>query len=349
MPMPITRRSLSTAWLALIAACGGDDPDHDAAIAAPLAVSASHGCAIRSAGVYCWGQNFAGQLGNGGTHDSDSAVLAEMAGTDAVEVAVASGRTCIRRKSGAVACWGANDRGQIGDATRSNWVFPVTVRGIDDAAQIAMDNGTTCVLRAQDKSVVCWGEAPEQQFEHGFAVPKPIDGLREIVEIRNGSLGEYCARDRSDRVLCWTLSKDAWTDPVEVPALAGAKALGLPYSDEVCSIASDDSVRCHNLDMDITDNLPQSNGSVKLTAVGQLVTCAMDKKSAWRCWTVRPPAPSILLPFHADEPAIMLVIAGYYGCALLEDHSIGCMNASALTAPIQDGLPPLMSVAGLPL
>lgn len=348
MPMLITRCGLLTAWLALIAACG--DGDRGAApIAEPLAVSASHGCAIRSAGVYCWGQNFAGQLGNGGTLDSATAVLADMAGDDAVEVAVASGRTCIRRKGGAVACWGANDRGQIGDATRANWVFPVTARNIDDAAQIAMDSGTTCVLRAKDESVACWGEGPEQHFEHGFAVPKTIEGLRDVVEIRNGSLGSYCARDRSERVLCWTLSKDTWTDPMDVPALAGAKALGLSYYDEVCAIASDDSVRCHNLDMDVTDDLPQSSESVKLTAVGQLVTCAMDKRSDWRCWSVRPPAPSILLPFHADEPAVMLVIAGLYGCALLADHSVACMNAASLTAPIQDGLPPLMSVADLPL
>jgi hypothetical protein len=201
-------------------------------------------------GSYCWGQNFAGQLGNG-----------EMAGKDASEVEVVSGRSCIRRKSGSVACWGANDRGQIGDATRLNWVFPVTVHGIDDAAQIAMDNGTTCVLRALAGSVVCWGEAPDPTIEHGFAVPKAIAGLHDVVEIRNGSLGSYCARDRSDHVSCWTLSTTAWTQPMAVPALDGAKALGMPYLDTVCAIAADDHVECHNLDLDVTDDLPDFTGA----------------------------------------------------------------------------------------
>lgn len=336
------------AWLALVAACGGGHDDA-ADMAASLAVSASHGCAIRSAGLYCWGQNFAGQLGNGETKNSETAVLAEMAGKDAVEVEVASGRTCIRRKSGSVACWGANDRGQIGDATRMNWVIPVTVRGIDDAAQIAMDNGTTCVLRAHDGSVVCWGEAPDPTIEHGFAVPKAIADLHDVVEIRNGSVGSYCARDRSDHVSCWTLSTTEWTEPMAVPALDGAKALGMSYLDTVCAIAADDHVKCHNLDLDATDELPDSEGSLKLTAAGQLVACAMNGASDWRCWSVRPPSPSIQIPVHTDQTAITVVIAGLYGCALFEDHSVGCMNASALTAPIQDGLPPLMSVGDLPL
>ena len=71
-------RRLSLLCWALLAACGGH---HDAnETAATLAVSASHACAIRSAGVYCWGQNFVGQLGSGDTRDSATPVLVTMAG-----------------------------------------------------------------------------------------------------------------------------------------------------------------------------------------------------------------------------------------------------------------------------
>src|SRR5688500_8697151 len=78
-----------------------------------IATSATHACAVRKAGLYCWGQHIAGELGTNNTAGSDVPVLATVAGSDIAEVATNTGRTCVRRNSGEVACWGLNEQGQI--------------------------------------------------------------------------------------------------------------------------------------------------------------------------------------------------------------------------------------------
>jgi hypothetical protein len=339
--------------LALAAACGDDGSQGDAAAmtqaCAKLAVSASHGCAIRSGGLYCWGQNFAGQLGDATMQDSQSAVLASAVGEDVAEVGVASGRGCVRRHTGEVACWGTNDQGQIGDGTRMPSLQPVVAHGLDDAAQIAVGEASTCALRARDQSVVCWGYSPESAPDRGFTEPTPIDGLSAVVELRAGSQGTYCARDRSDRVHCWTFEHGAWTAPKEVPALAGASALGVTGMNEVCAIAKTKQVVCYSLDHDVTDVLPDSDDSLKLTAAGAFVACALNTASKWHCWNVGPAAVQSSLSVPTDMPVGEIEVAGLYGCALLGDQSVACLDAAKLTAPPTDALPPLTPVAGLPL
>ena len=46
---------------------------------------------------------------------------------DVVELAAGLGHTCARRRSGAVACWGSNTTGQLGDASKMNRLAPGAV------------------------------------------------------------------------------------------------------------------------------------------------------------------------------------------------------------------------------
>ncbi len=75
-----------------------------------------HACAIVPQGkVHCWGNNRSGQLGRGTTSDEEPAT-AEIAGlAGAVEITAGAELTCARFESGAAACWGRNDHGQVGN------------------------------------------------------------------------------------------------------------------------------------------------------------------------------------------------------------------------------------------
>jgi alpha-tubulin suppressor-like RCC1 family protein len=49
---------------------------------------------------------------------------------DATDVSIGFGHACAVRETGAIACWGNNDRYQLGDGTRDVRYAPVTVLGL---------------------------------------------------------------------------------------------------------------------------------------------------------------------------------------------------------------------------
>ena len=90
----------------------GADGDAD-----PNDARGGHACAIVDGGkVQCWGNNRHGQLGRGTVSDQKEPLPMEVPGIkDAVQVAAGAEVTCARLKSGAAACWGRNDHGQVGN------------------------------------------------------------------------------------------------------------------------------------------------------------------------------------------------------------------------------------------
>jgi alpha-tubulin suppressor-like RCC1 family protein len=153
--------------------------DGGGAPAFSLAVGESHGCVgAGGRGVYCWGQDDAGQLGQGAPIAAGgSATPLPVPGTSGV-VEVAAGRwhTCARLGDGRVLCWGGNDRGQAGAGrapalTCSELVFdggqmdrpcqptPQELPEAAGALAIAAGGDGACALVAGGKAR-CWGAAP---------------------------------------------------------------------------------------------------------------------------------------------------------------------------------------------
>ncbi len=98
-----------------------------------LGVSAgsNHTCALIKGGeVRCWGDNSAGQLGDGTLNDR--ATPAPVIGLSApARFPSAGGRaSCALVKGGAVNCWGRNAAGQLGNGTTADSAVPVGVAGL---------------------------------------------------------------------------------------------------------------------------------------------------------------------------------------------------------------------------
>lgn len=170
-----------------------------------------HSCLLRASGtVWCWGQNFVGQLGDGTTTDSANPV--QVVGlTDAVKVEVAFDHvsTCALRATGAVVCWGGNYGGQLGNGaathTYASTPTPQTVLGINDAVDIAVGHDHACAVRATG-TIMCWGANYARALGTGngpdSSVPAAVLNVSDAVKVAGGG-GFGCAIRATGQAVCW--------------------------------------------------------------------------------------------------------------------------------------------------
>ncbi len=83
-------------------------------------------CAVAGGGVWCWGANGSGQLGDGTGTQRLAPVPVTGLPANATDVAAGSRHACAVQ-GGAVLCWGDNADGQLGDGTFATRLAPVFV------------------------------------------------------------------------------------------------------------------------------------------------------------------------------------------------------------------------------
>jgi len=131
-----------------------------------ITAGGSHTCALKQDGtVVCWGQNDAGQLGEGTTRDW--AIPRPVLNlTNVATLAAGSQHTCALHQDGSVSCWGANGFGQLGNGTTENSSIPTPVANLAEVIALGAGHGHTCALK-QDGSVACWGANGHGQLGNG--------------------------------------------------------------------------------------------------------------------------------------------------------------------------------------
>ena len=96
---------------------------------AELDVADEFTCARKDDGtVWCWGLNDVGQLGLRVTSPFEASPRQVVGLTDATSITTGADHACSRRAIGALACWGANIDGQLGDDTNVTDLSPSIVR-----------------------------------------------------------------------------------------------------------------------------------------------------------------------------------------------------------------------------
>lgn len=262
------------------------------AVAARVTAGEGHSCALLVAAdagpdasgfVKCWGANESGQLGNGaqllGDEPAARPVVSRLAAGPAQAAAMfrrtglCAGKSfscadiSLSNGESGVACWGANERGQLGLGGQlgvssvgaySNQIERPVVRAAEATSNLTEDGAFTglhgvtcgadfaCALDAAGRAF-CWGANDAGQLGGGQAsvaassVPVPVAELGVVESLEAGGR-HACAVDTGGRLRCWgdasknqlgqrdTANHESWV-PAEVGVRAAtALALGRDFS-----------------------------------------------------------------------------------------------------------------------
>lgn len=238
-----------------------------------IAGGEKHACVVRSnGGVWCWGHNEKGELGDDTTVNSSSTPVQTMGLSAVTHIDAGNKQTCARKSDGTVWCWGENNHGQLGDGTKTVSRVPVQVKGVGgigvltDISDIGIGFSFSCGIVDSDRSLVCWGQNEKGQLGRGTTSaeelePLQVSGLTDVVDI--GACHKHTCVAKSDgSAWCWgennhgQLGNDAIVDqllPERVQGVGGVGFLadvvgigcGETYS---CAIKSDGSVWCWGQD-----------------------------------------------------------------------------------------------------
>lgn len=159
------------------------------AVFTAITTAFNHSCAITVERVaYCWGSDEVGELGRGTTFQSSLVPLevAPGSGLRFTSISADGGHTCALTAEGRAYCWGANQRGELGDGTNINRSLRTEVAPNSGLRFSSISAGSfhTCAITVVDHQIYCWRDNEFGQLGRGtgavggYAVdPAPIDAF----------------------------------------------------------------------------------------------------------------------------------------------------------------------------
>jgi cysteine-rich repeat protein len=243
--------------------------------------------------VKCWGDNSAGQLGQGDTHDRGGGpgqmgdyLPPVVLGEDAVYVTTGGAHACAILSHGAVKCWGSGAFGQLGYDSEQSVLSPALLPAVNlgpgrTAKDVsAANNAVTCALL--DNSLAkCWG-----LNAYGvLSLPENIAGSED------GAFG------------------NAPSEMASLPTLnfSGFTVKSISTTDRfACAVLSDDKVRCWGVNYRGALGAESNRGT-------------------------NPSAMATLLPIPLDATNTVrsLSLGDAHACAVLTDGSVKCWGANS--------------------
>lgn len=266
-----------------------------------LAIGAAHMCGLSQGAAWCWGENDAGQLGNGTSSTRPSRVLGRLsfrslfAGNDA---------TCGLTVDGEVYCWGAGVPGLPADSPDSASV-PLLVSREQRFESISLGMTHACGLTAEG-AAWCWGANDQGQLGSpgdDSTSPRQVAGDHRFTAIASG--GQHtCALSVDGEIWCWGDNTtgsvgNGSREPARQPApVAGGRtftSVTASWHGSTCAIATSGSAYCWGqnesgqlgigwADLSRTPAAVAGGLEFALASAGDEQTCAIEVTGPAYCW-----------------------------------------------------------------
>lgn len=232
-------------------------------------------CALASdGGIYCWGNNAFGDLGDG-TSIPHARPTQVGTATDWIDVDARTNAGCGIRTDHAMWCWGFGTTGQIGDGRTMTVYEPTKV--ITDKPGIgwkamALGRQALCGLH-DDGSLACWGF--DRVTGASVSMPVAVDGNTDWTDVSVGTV-QCGIRGMPGPLYCWGKSPSGdlglgETSTQATPAQVGTdlwKRVEVGYYN-TCGIRADNALLCWG-------NNPTTVATLKYGKTPQQVGTATD-------------------------------------------------------------------------
>ena len=272
------------------------------------ALGESHTCAATSvAELYCWGSDSSGQLGIGSQNDRRVFPTLVSGGFSFALVTAGRAHTCAQiAGTTEVYCWGANDRGQVGDSTNTLRTAPVHIAGGIDLNAPTAGRDHTCALAYATGLAYCWGDNTFGQLGDSSTTarnaPVPVAGGHTFNHISAG--GDHtCGVTNALELYCWgensygQLGDSTTTQRITPVKLAGGVTiLGVTAGDRfTCGMSDDVKLYCWGRNLEgqlgtgsfagqLTPRLVAGNLYPQSIIAGERLTCAKTWDTGTYCW-----------------------------------------------------------------
>ena len=306
-------------------------------------------CATDTSGfVYCWGNNFYSQLGDG--TNTKSALAKKITSLSGItQVSVGLNNVCATRNNGAVYCWGKNGVGELGVRKAAFVPVPQNISFLSQAKTIAFNGSGMSCASMHDGTVKCWGAGALGNGTTGYAVNPVTLSLTGIESLEGGgSANSLYARNSSGSVFQWGLSFGASNIATQNANLSST-LLFSGGAAHICRVNDSKTANCWGTGVNgqlgnglaTTNNTPPGStvsglNNITSIASGNRHSCATLMNGEVWCWGTNSygqlgngtagggtlsPVPVQVIGINS---ATAVTASDNSSCALLNDQSVVC-------------------------
>ena len=159
-----------------------------------------------------WGQNNAGQIGEGSPYGNDSEPQQVLAGPTVLEISTGGYHTLALLGDGKIWTWGDNSAGELGNSTPYSTGVPAPMQNFSNIRHVAAGGDFSLAVK-NDGSVWAWGSNYSGSLGHGgfdnavHSAPTVVNSLFQITAVSAGS-GHGMALEYDGYVYTWGFNLD---------------------------------------------------------------------------------------------------------------------------------------------